>query len=203
MDARRIRIRTTERLLVVGKTRSGKTTLVARLTAGVGRLVWCDFKHQQELPAASVVVWPAPLPAGRVVVRFSPDPAHGSVSEQFDRVCYEVLRRGNTLLVVDDAMMVTRGQTAPHWYLQVLTLGASRGVGCISIVQDPVHVHNALLSQSEHRFIFRVNVRSHRQKLAGICGDAIDPIAKSLDNFAFAYHHDGLRTPVRCEPLPV
>lgn len=198
-----IDIHTNQRVVVVGKTRSGKTTLVAALVRGLSRYVWCDFKHQVEIRGARVVNWPAPPRAlrERAIVRFSPDPSAGSVIEQFDRLCFDVLNDGNTMLIVDDAMMVTKANVIPHWYLQVLTVGASRGVGCISVIQDPVHVHNALLSQSEHRIVFRVNVASHRKKLAGVCGDEIDHMAMHLDNYEFLYHHDGLRTPVRCEPL--
>ncbi|MCY3670065.1 MAG: type IV secretion system DNA-binding domain-containing protein [Alphaproteobacteria bacterium] len=147
-----------QRVAVVGATGSGKTTLVRQLLERAQRVVAYDPKGLGEhgLPAGDAAT------GERVAVLRDPTTEPDA---EVDAVCREVWARGNVLLVLDDAMVLS-GTKPPHWLQVVVTMGRSRGIGVLSVVQRPRTVPRILLTEAEHVIAFRVRHPDDAELLA-------------------------------------
>lgn len=188
------------RTLIVGRTQSGKSTLVQRLVVGYSSLVVIDHKRQFELPRAVVVdgleafrqTWPQR--ARRVIYR--PDPAAVRGAD-VELVIRRVLARGRTALVIDEAMeLCTSGWILPA-YKAAITQGAALLVPVYSVTQRPIGVHNVLLTEAEHVFVFDLAGEGDRAKLGAFYGAEL--VERPAVPYAFAFAGDG--RVVRCAPL--
>jgi hypothetical protein len=194
-----------QRTVLVGRTGSGKSTLLNVLVGSYRNLVVIDPKHQVTMPASWPIYDPRtfaqwwPQRSTRVVYR--PDP-EANDPKDVDEVVRRVLRFGNTALVWDEAMLyATPGWILPAYKRAIIT-GRSLGVPVFSATQRPTGVHNVVLSEAEHVFVFDLALEADRRKLAGIVGD--DVMVRPDRKYAFGYAGPttagGL---VRCDPLEV
>lgn len=192
------------RTLVVGRTQSGKSTLVRRMVAGYSSLVVIDHKRQFELPRTIIVerspalfrqTWPQR--ARRVIYR--PDP-YATKGADVAEVLTRVLTYGRTAVVVDEATnLCTQGWILPA-YRRLITEGASLWIPVYSLTQRPVGVHNILLTEADDVFVFDLAGSGDREKVASFFGDELED--RSGEPYSFAYA--GLSTAgrvVRCPPL--
>lgn len=195
-----------QRILVVGRTQSGKTTLVKQLVGGYSSLVVIDPKRRFELPGVVVVdrdprlfaqTWPQRH--RRVVYR--PDP-NAERSADAGLVIRRVLRYGRTALVIDEAMaLCTQGWIQPD-YKNAITQGAELLVPVYSLTQRPVGVHNVLLTEAEHFFVFDLQSATDRDKVADFVGDG----AGERPRVAYGFLYAGVATDgrvVTCPPLTI
>jgi len=53
----------------------------------------------------------------------------------------------------------------PPWYRQILVRGRSRGVGTVNISQRPRDCPNTIISETEHLFVFRLQLETDTAKL--------------------------------------
>ncbi len=191
-----------ERILIVGRTQSGKSTLVRVLVAGYSSLVVIDHKRRFELPRTVIVDGPAafrqtwPQRARRVIYR--PDP-HAKRGADVELVIERVLAYGRTALVVDESMeLSTSGWILPA-YKRAVTQGAALLVPVYSVTPRQIGVHNVLLTEAEHVFVFDLAGQGDRDKLAGYYGAEL--VDRPAAPYAFAYA--GAGRVVRCAPLHV
>jgi DNA helicase HerA-like ATPase len=202
LDNVNVTIGPTDRVLIVGRTGSGKSTLARVLSNGYRNLVVIDPKHEEELPR-SITVFSArefvqvyPQRSTRVLVR--PDPADPDelVATATGRVL--AYRRARLLFheVVDYASST---RILPE-LRRAEKIGRSLEVGVTVCSQRPMGLHNDVIAESEHIFIFDLAMAGDRDKLAGIAGDgARERIA---EEFGFLYAGPGTRGDVvRCPPL--
>lgn len=197
-----------QRILIVGRTQSGKTTLARTLIGGYSSLVVIDPKRRvtpEQLGGRAVVIeadpglfgqtWPQR--ARRVIYR--PDPNSDRAAD-VGLVIRRVLRYGRTALVVDEAMeLCTQGWIQPD-YKVAITQGAELLVPVYSLTQRPIGVHNILLTEAEHFFVFDLPGSSDRRKMAEFVGDGAD--ARPEQRYGFLYAGtatDGAVVP--CPPL--
>lgn len=193
-----------ERTLLVGRTQSGKTTLAAALTGGYRSLVVIDPKHRVVLNRTVTVVgdpglfaqtWPQR--ARRVIYRPSSEQRdHADV----DLVIRRVLRYGRTCLVVDEAMELCSAAWILPAYKKAVTQGAELYVPVVSATQRPIGIHNVLLTEAEHFFIFDLPGEPDRGKMA----DFIGPGADERVGVPYAFLYAGLASGgsvVRCPPI--
>lgn len=194
----------TEHVLVVGQNQSGKSTLARALTWGYRNQVVIDPKHEELLPR-SITVYTAgefarvyPQRSTRVV--FRPD-AGLDRGEDVGEVMARIERYGRTAVVVHEAMFYANQGwiLAPYRRLQVA--GAGRGIPVWSLTQRPMGVHNVILSEARHVFLFDLALDGDRRKIAGIAGDgALDRPGVA---FGFGYYGPTTGGLVRCDPLEV
>ncbi len=199
------------RQLIVGRTQSGKTTLVQIMIAGYSSVVVIDHKRLFVLPRSVTVeglaafrqTWPQR--ARRVVYR--PDPAAHrgeDVGAVIDRV---LAHRGCsgpdgepascTALVIDEAMELCNQAWILPAYKRAITQGAAKLVPVYSVTQRPIGVHNVLLTEAEHVFAFDLAGDGDRAKLAAFYGAEL--AERPAEPYAYAYAGGG--RVVRYRPL--
>jgi energy-coupling factor transporter ATP-binding protein EcfA2 len=193
------------RVLVVGRAGSGKSTLARAMTAGYRNVVIIDPKHEESLAGGRVVYEPRafaqlyPQRSTRIV--FRPD-AGLERAPDVDEVYARVLRFGNTAIVNHEVMFYATSAWCLPNLRRAQIAGRSRQVPLWNLTQRPVDVHNVILSETTHAFVFELLLESDRRKVAGIVGPgALEPPGRP---FAFGYYGPstggGL---VRCDPLEV
>jgi hypothetical protein len=81
-----------------------------------------------------------------------------------------------------------------------MKMGRERNVGCWNSSQQPVNVHNTLMSEAEHYFIFELRIQAHRDKLAGFIGDEVRRAEMPKHHFWY-YSPDTMRHAVLMKPI--
>lgn len=180
-------IRANERLLLAGKTGSGKTYFARRLLAGLPRLVVID-------PKASLKEWGLLAPTGWRWRSFLKDGAPGRFRilppiEDDLRGWYETLfqdlyNAGNVTVYIDEAYAVAPPGSQPgKWLTALYTRGRERGIGVWAATQRPTWIPLFLISEADWIVTFRLNLTADRKRIADIAGDPL--LARIPDTHGF------------------
>lgn len=197
-------IRTDSRVGVFGKTGSGKTVFVKNILYPMyPKKVFHDIKLDNgNIPHTFLAKTPAQLKEaiskGHNSILYQPldiDPS------DFNKVCEIIFNTGNICLFVDEAAEICGSSQIEPWHRKIMTRGRSRGVGIVNCSQRPRMIHNSLISEAEHFFIFRLFLSTDRDKLKqGLPGDVLDQ-CQTLPPFHYIYadlnDHVMMMTPVK------
>lgn len=182
----------TERALLVGRTGSGKSTLARALLSQWAHVVVIDAKGDFDLPHGRVIQDPRELskiktrsPAP-ILYRPRPEFWH---SEVYDAVFRWIYERRNTTVYVDEvfAVMDERTARAPHWLNAILTRGRSLKIRTLLAAQRPFRVPLSILSESEHRFMFELNLSDDKKRMAELMGPEV--LAPLANEHGFYYYN--------------
>lgn len=197
----KIQIKSNERVFVTGKTGCGKSVLVKKLLLPqMHSYVIYDHKHEIELAEAEKFFRLADFkekPNRREII-YRPMVADDN---EFNNLCRQIYSRGRNVLVLDEVADHTTASKITKYHDLIMRLGRSRGVGIVNCTQRPIGVHNNILSQSEHFFIFALPLEGDRKKLAGFCGPKV--LEKLPGDYYFWYYHTSMNEPVLCKPLKI
>lgn len=193
----------TERVVIVGRTGSGKSTLARAFTAGYSAQVVVDPKHEEQLARSIVTYSPRdfaqvyPQRSRRVI--FRPDPEQLDFAD-VDEVIRRVLAYGRTVLVLHEVADFARAAWILPAYRRAVVTGRSLEVPTWSCTQRPNTVHNTVLSEAEHFFLFDLQLEGDRDKMAGIAGPGA--LTRIVAPHAFGYYGPSTQGElVRCDPL--
>ncbi len=182
-----IRVLTTDRVAIVGKTGSGKTYLARRLCARVSRLVVIDHKSSLggwHCEDATEAAW-AKLERGdpaRVRVVYEDD-------DTYETAIAIALAAGNCTIYIDEIYGVTENGKRPRALIAALTRGREFGVGVWTSTQRPKHLPLFVLSEADHYFVMRLNLDEDRKRLAAFAGEEV--LSKIDDEHGFFYCRAG------------
>jgi hypothetical protein len=184
-------IKPDERVFIAGKTGSGKTYLAERLLDDFPFVVVLDNKglfgtdrNTKEFYLArkgyglcySLDELPEFAKKYKKIV-YRPDPILEGNRKEFldemDAFMWWIYNRENCILYVDESTAVTDSSNILPGHNAIMKRGREKNIGCWNSSQQPVNVHNTLISEAEHIFAFRTQLQGHRDKLAGFMGDIV------------------------------
>lgn len=195
----KIQIKSNERIFVTGKTGCGKSVLVKKLLIpNMHSFVIYDYKNEINIPGAEIFhsISDFKEKPNRQEIIYRPTVAN---DEEFDALCRQVFLRGKNVLILDEVADHTTASKIVRHHDLIMRVGRSKGVGIVNCTQRPIGVHNNIISQCEHFFIFALNLEGERKKLAGFCGPKV--LEKLPGDFWFWYYHTSMNEPVLCKPL--
>ena len=182
---------------VSGQTQHGKSYFVKKVLLGkYQKNVFYDLKHDpahEDIRIKYGVVKSVKdlkkffEDGGKTVIYQPPFLDNKEAIAHFDSVCKYIFSVGNITIFNDEAAGLTSPSNISKWYYVLITQGLSRGCNCINITQSPTLCHNVILSQSDYFILFRHNVKSHRDKLAGIIGEAGGDRCGLLPKYRFIF----------------
>lgn len=192
----------TDRVLIVGQTGSGKSTVARAMTQGYRSQVVIDPKHDEALARSITVYSPAEFarvfPQRSTRILFRPD-AGLDRGEDVDQVMARVERYGRTAVVVHEAMFYATAAWILPAYRRLQVAGRGRQIPVWSLSQRPMGLHNVLLSEATHVLVFDLALDGDRRKVAGIVGDGA--LIRPDRQFSFGYYGPQTGGLVRCDPL--
>lgn len=194
------------RVVVLGKTGSGKSILAQAYLAGYRNVIALDTKRGTDKGINHF--WPRAAAVGHIpvfsrladVMKFGEGKAVWCPERSekdfdvYDRFFEWILTRGNTVVWVDEVYDVTDGQEIPRGYRACITEGRSLGVGVWSCSQRPMKVPNVIFSEAEHFFVFRLRLGGDRKKVAEWAGEEV--LENPTGKWGFWYYDDDLERPV-------
>lgn len=192
-------------MIAVGKTGSGKTTLILAILPAYEHVLVIDPIHvladrlpllqgeEGERNRQGYVICTTPTELADAGQRhtkllYQPDPEHMEW-EAYDLVYHWVFNRKNTMVYTDEGLRVMRpsGQ-APRYMEACYTAGRQRGVGMITATQRPSKVDLRVLSEAEHYACFQLKLKQDRERMAELMGEEI--LRKPPREHSFYYSND-------------
>lgn len=169
-------IKANDRVLLAGKTGSGKTWLAEHLLNRVERLVVIDSK-------GSLGHWRLDEPGDRDWRAFEQgEPGRYRILPPISdnpQVYYEALFEklygiGNLIVYMDEAYAVTpQGARPGKWLSALYTRGRELGIGTWSSTQRPAWIPGFLISEADVLIVFRLQLPEDRKKLAAVGGESM------------------------------
>ena len=164
-------------ICILGSKGSGKSYLANQLLKGLNGIhVWVyDFNHQFHSSRAIVFndltkMLEVSDSAKRGHYLLQP---HDNSENTFRRFCEEGFKRGNLVLMMDEAHSFLTKQKQLKEFNNIILSGRPRGISCITISSRPASLPNNVLTNAKHVFSFKLNLESDVKFLEGFLGSDV------------------------------
>lgn len=209
MSDESVTIRSNERVAVAGKTGSGKTHLTNELIwSRFRRAIFYDWKwqHYKELnaPVVHTIEDVESAIHDPQIPKFVYAPKRKD-RDDFNYLCYLAWEEGNYHLIADELKGVYQdnGWVAgiTEYHEMIMTRGRQKGVGMTNVSQRPKGIPLESMSEAEHFFSFRLNLKDDRDRIGQIIGSEHQHKARELKGHSFIYYNVEMEEPRVCSPL--
>lgn len=171
-----MKIRANDRVLIAGKTGSGKTWFAGGLLATVDRLVVIDSK-------ASLNDWSLSDPSDRDWSRFDRGgsgrfrvlpPITDNPQAWYESLFERLYDARDLTLYIDEAYGVCPpGKIPGQWLSALYTRGRELGIGVWAATQRPTWIPLFMISEADWVVTFRLSLAQDRDRMAQIAGDTV------------------------------
>ena len=164
-------------ICILGSKGSGKSYLANTIMKSLNGIhVWVyDFNHQFHSSRAIVfndltkmLEVSDQAKRGHYILQ-----AHDNSENTFRRFCEEGFKRGNLVLMMDEAHSFLTKQKQLKEFNNIILSGRPRGISCITISSRPASLPNNVLTNAKHVFSFKLNLESDVKFLEGYLGSDI------------------------------
>ena len=166
-----------QRMILVGATGTGKTTLARHLLRPFPTVIVidskCTYGGSEGEPGYTMVHSPKSLRGLRSsidFIQYRPDENHQTVAD-YDEVYKWCYRRQKLMIYSDEAFLVHHGSYAPDWLRACVTCGRELGIGMITATQRPRGIDLRLMTEAEIFAAFDLRHRDDRKRMAEMGGD--------------------------------
>ena len=163
--------KSSDRLVLTGRTGSGKTTFARKLLTRTARFVVLDPKHMFAMPGVEIVKgFDAKL--DRQIIRDPP----GTPNELafWDEQIMDVWNEGDYILYIDEVTLVNPNTHLRPTLGRAIRTGRERGVGVHVATQRPRDIPNAIYTEADHFVIFDLAHPDDKKKIAGMTVPAVE-----------------------------
>jgi hypothetical protein len=189
-----ISVRYNDRCFFAGMTGSGKTYLAKKLMKDFPYVICLDNKGKLNIPGFLLVedfdkLYKASCRSNKIIYRPQAEleAKKSEFRETMDAFYWWIYQRENTICYTDEATSVCDSYNILPGHNALMKRGRELGIGCWNASQQPVNVHNTLISESEQLFMFYLSLEAHRRKLAGTMGDMVIRVNPPKSTHRFLY----------------
>jgi len=169
-----MKIQKGEHVFVAGRTGSGKTFLVKRYLQETKPVYVLDLKKTLDWQNVEEAVYLDKL--DKVVksrskkVVYQPDWKE-MTAEYYNEFFRFIYHKENVHVWIDETMGIGTALKFPEYYKALLTRGRELGISVWSCTQRPATIPMIAMSEATHFFIFDLNMRKDRFRIAEIAGE--------------------------------
>lgn len=193
------------RLLFVGKTRTGKTVLARELITQFAKkekdlqIITIDPKHELRAFGDGETI-----DAPKLATEYNKKAKYQVIqsyhwNDALDNMVDKIMARGHAIVNLLEMGGIATANSVPDGITRLWTQGAGKGVGAIAQLQFPKRNPGVVKSQSEFIFMFRLNPLEDRQEMLNYIPDK--KILQKIPKYFFWLYHDDLDSAVYCKPL--
>lgn len=170
------RVKASNRVLIAGKTGSGKTYLARQLLLNVQRLILIDSKgtlNNWQDNTLNKRNWRNFVKGDIGRFRLQPpivDNPFNWYENLFERLYY---LKNFTLYIDEIYGVIPPGQRIGKWLNALITRGREKNIGVWGSTQRPTWIPLSFISEVDYLFVFQLQLASDRQRLASVGGEKL------------------------------
>ena len=148
----------------------------------------CPFTLWDEVGSASKMFRPLNPKTQRIINPNLTTVDKTAKTALFQRVCKEVMDRGNQLFIVDEVHQYCTKRTIDPELENVVTLGGNRNIGFVGTSQTVRQVHNTILGNTRHFWILRTFLKPDVDWLSAFVPKEYVLMSRDLPPHGYIYY---------------
>lgn len=195
------KIKLGEHVFSAGMTGSGKTVCAKHYLAGQKNVIVYDTKGTfnwgdliPDIPIFTSLNELMTFGDGKAIYR----PDYNELDKEYTEAFFKwIYFRRNCWVLVDELMSFCTERYIPEFLKAILTRGRERNTSTWCSTQRPKTIPLVCISEATHHFIYRLNVKSDRDRIKEVIG--AEEFEQILPKYVFWYYNINMDKPVKAK----